>query len=418
MANLFDGENLIITLDPVVNGVLTVDVLEDLYEDGKDWYRGNPQNRRYPFPFVSDGGNPLTSVINQGAYIFVDNVSGWRIKPAENDGDYFFVGNLAPLDETLPVLQKTDGAFTVGIFGLQPVTQGVVPEMRTNLAFNTFQNQVCFDPGNVTGNAVAGVGNISGVEIGTRRLPSNNIDDVLAIAQSVGLVNIQVVSPFIGTTETTDLSTGFNWVGDGPAILVDIPAGMDVSNNRFQNLTVSGELDGVNLIRDAFVQDVSNFSGVMFNATIDGDVAISGKSRFIQCFSDREGLGYSRITNIGSNVVMVRDMRGSLGFADMTGSNHTIGVYGGRIVLENTCTGGNVFLRGAPYDIDDQSGVGCNVTNQIGHEKDTEIWQMQRLDPNNPRETDEDGTIRVGGKTIAASTVGTSPNRTTTQTRS
>lgn len=46
-----------------------------------------------------------------------------------------------------------------------------------------------------------------------------------------------------------------------------------------------------------------------------------------------------------------------------------------------------------------------------------ELWQMMRLDPNNPRETDEDGTIRVGGKTITANTVGTTPNRTTTQTR-
>ena len=46
-----------------------------------------------------------------------------------------------------------------------------------------------------------------------------------------------------------------------------------------------------------------------------------------------------------------------------------------------------------------------------------EIWQAAKMDPDNPVETDEDGTIRVAGKTIAASTVGTTPNRTTTQTR-
>ena len=417
MANLFDGVNRIITLEAVVNGVLTVDVLEDLYEDAKDWYRATSENRKVPFPFVSDGGNPLTSIINQGAYIFLNNVAGWRIKPAENEGTYFFIGNLAVLDTELPALVPTDGGFTVGIFGLQPVTQGVVPEMRSNLAFQTFQNQVCFDPGNVTGKAAAGIGQVGTDYIGTRLVPSNNIDDVLLIARQYGLVNIQLVSPFIGTTETTDLSSGFNWMADGPSILCDLPAGMDVSNNRFQNISIEGETDGVNLIRDAFVLDVTNFSGVMFNATIDGDVSINGKTRLIQCFSDREGTGYSRLTNIGANVVMIRDMRGSIGLADVTGSDHTIGVYGGRVIIENTCVGGSIYVRGAPYEIVDNSGPGCTVIDQTGDKKSTELWQRRGLDPDNPLVTAEDGSVDVGNIDIDAVTTGTTPNRITTQTR-
>lgn len=131
MANQFDGPNLIITLEPVVGGVLTVDVLESIYEDAKDWYRAHPDNRKYPFPFVSDGGNPLTTVLNQGQYIFLQNEDGWRIRPAENDGTYYFIGNLGVQSTELPALVPTIGGHTVGIFGLQPITQ--VAEASSNL---------------------------------------------------------------------------------------------------------------------------------------------------------------------------------------------------------------------------------------------------------------------------------------------
>lgn len=411
----FDGVNRVITL---MDGETNVDVFEDIYEGAKDWYLGHPDNRKHPFPFVSDGGNPLTSVINQGGYIFLDNISGWRLRPPEEDITVYLTGNLAVLTTDLPAFVPTVGAFTAAILGLQPVTQGVVPEMKTNLAFATYQNQVVFDPLNASGRAVAGTGTDgNGVEIGTRRAPSNNIDDVLTILQTVGLVNIALASNFIGVAETTDLSAGYNWVGDGPGILCNIPASMNVTNNRFENISMAGELDGVNLIKDSFVGNVTNFSGVMFNVTIDGDISINGKSRFLQCFSDREGAGYSRIIDIGTNAVMVRDMRGSIGLAGITGGNHSIGIGGGgRTIVEASCTGGNVYLRGAPYDWVDGGG-GATVIDQTESRKNTEIWQMARMDPDNPRETDEDGTIRVAGKTIGASTVGTTPNRTTTQTR-
>jgi hypothetical protein len=82
MAINFDGDNLLITLD---SGITEVDVVDDLYRAWKDWMLETPLNRRYPQAFVSDGGNPLTAVINQGSYIFLQNQYGWRIKPPEED---------------------------------------------------------------------------------------------------------------------------------------------------------------------------------------------------------------------------------------------------------------------------------------------------------------------------------------------
>ena len=118
----FDGVNLIITLD---SGVTEVDVINDLYEPWKDWMLASPVNRGFPQAFVSDGGNPLTTVLNQGSYIFLQNGNGWRIRGPEENITIYFTGNLAVEEIALPTFIPTIGAFTVGIVGLQPITQVV-----------------------------------------------------------------------------------------------------------------------------------------------------------------------------------------------------------------------------------------------------------------------------------------------------
>ena len=63
----FNGNTLVITLD---SGVTSVDIIDDIYEPWKDWMLSSSSNRKYPAAFRSDGGNPLSSIINQGSYIF------------------------------------------------------------------------------------------------------------------------------------------------------------------------------------------------------------------------------------------------------------------------------------------------------------------------------------------------------------
>ena len=139
MATSFDGDNLIITLDPVVSGTLTVNVIDDLYELWKLWVK-TADNAKYIPAFRPDGGAPLTATLSQGSYIFLNNEEGWRIRPAENDGTYNFVGNLVPENVDLPIISPTVGAYTVLINGLQPITQtistgsGVLPSDVTDIA--------------------------------------------------------------------------------------------------------------------------------------------------------------------------------------------------------------------------------------------------------------------------------------------
>jgi len=116
----FNGETLLITLD---SGVTEIDAEIDLYKPWKQWVLQG--NMRYPQAFRTIGGDALSSTVDAGAYFFLRNDNGWRIKPPEEDISIYVTGNLAPQVSTLPVLLPTDGAYTAGIFGLQPVTQNV-----------------------------------------------------------------------------------------------------------------------------------------------------------------------------------------------------------------------------------------------------------------------------------------------------
>ncbi len=117
----FDGPNLTITLDAATP---VVDVEADLYSEWKEFFKTD-DNSRFPLAFRTIGGDPLTGSLDAGAYFFLRNDLGWRIKPAEEDATINFVGNLAPEDVALPIIIPTTGAFTVLILGLQPVSQAV-----------------------------------------------------------------------------------------------------------------------------------------------------------------------------------------------------------------------------------------------------------------------------------------------------
>lgn len=362
MAVTFDGPNLIITLE---SGVTEIE-WQDVYSDWKRWVNdggGDP----YPPAFRPDGGSPLTAIIDQGRYYFLRNDLGWRIKPPEEDITILAAGNLALEDSSLPSILPTTGAFTAAILGLQPITQGVVPSMKTNLEFNTYQGAVCIDMANVTGNAVAGTGYSGESRIGTRTAPSNNPDDALAIALREGLNTFQIVSDFDGVAYNTDFSLGYRFVGDAPYIDFDMTNTLSLDNCVISNLRVGGEADGNNVLDNCRILNITGFNGTVKNCEVDGSIALNGSIVLRDNSSARTGLGYSTLTNIGTFDVQVRNMVGSLGLVGMTGGTHSVGISEGRLVIEATCTGGTIHARGIPYEITDLGTA--TVVDQTDSEK-------------------------------------------------
>lgn len=126
----FDGPNRIITLAAGTTEV----VVAQLYSAWKQWVLAG--NAQYVPAFTTNGGEPISANLDQGAYYFLQNQdyiawdgvrTGWRIRPAEEDATVLWIGNLVPADDSRPIGVPTIGAFTSFQLGLQPITQSVDP---------------------------------------------------------------------------------------------------------------------------------------------------------------------------------------------------------------------------------------------------------------------------------------------------
>lgn len=106
----FDASNRLII---VQSGITELDVKADLYSDAKEDWKTDAVLNRLRFPFRTVGGDPLGGGITAGAYFFLQNDNGWRLRPQEADHELTLVGNLYPEDSAQAVVVPTLGAFTV-----------------------------------------------------------------------------------------------------------------------------------------------------------------------------------------------------------------------------------------------------------------------------------------------------------------
>lgn len=207
--------------------------------------------------------------------------------------------------------------------------------------------------------------------IGTFERPSDNLTDTLAIAVREGLPKILVADTLAVTSG--DYSAGYNFEGTSPTHILTISATADVSNCNFNNLTVVGELDGLNLVKNCTLGAITNLSGFVDNTAFESTVTLNGATFLGRCYSKVVGAGFASIDS-GSEDVILRDYHGSIQITGKTGGSASIEVYGGRIIIAATCIGGSINLRGDPMEIIDNSGVGCTVTDETGSYKVNDMW--------------------------------------------
>lgn len=363
----FNGETLIITLDPVVDGVLDVDVGIDLYTQWKTWAKLG--NLRYPAAFRTTGGDELTSIINAGAYFFLRNDYGWRVKAYENDATYYLIGNLAVQDTTLPAFVPTSGAFTAAILGLQPVTQGVTPVMGEQLAYSSFNGGVTIDA--ILG--YSGVGSLpDGRVIGTPSAPSNNIEDAHTILVERGFNKMFVVSNLAINTE--DFGHGITFEGlSSLSTTLTLGAGTDVDNCIFRQFTIGGTLDNNNRLENCLIEAIDSFDGVMENCGISGGITMGGATQttMVNCYSNVAGGNTTPYISIGSGSdLAIRGYKGGIELQDKTSTDAvSIDMESGQVVVAATCISGEVTLRGTGEIVD--LSAGTYVRDFMSHNSDS-----------------------------------------------
>lgn len=362
----FDGANLTITLDP---GVTSVDVIADIFSPWKDWMLASPENRKYPQAFRSDGGNPLTALIDQGAYIFLQNQYGWRIKPPEEDITVYLTGNLAVEDATLPAFIPTTGAFTAAILGLQPVTQGVSQTLIERLDYDSYNEGVTYDTTN--GDTLANY-ELAGVAIGgSSQFPLNNWADSVAVMTEQSFDKVYLKSDFV--IGATDDVGGIFFYGKGASLNttltdVTITAGAVTSRANFYEVRIAGYQGGEGLYHQCAINGIDNAHCVYDQCALLDGTALGYTIRqstgpgnthstyLRECFSDE---GQAIIDRNNARMSMFFDrFHGNIKFINM---NHAdvgpvrIHMNGGEIEIDSSCTTGTIYVTG-DYTIINNTG--------------------------------------------------------------
>jgi hypothetical protein len=106
----FDPVNRLIIVD---NGITELDAKVDLYSDAKEDWASDATLNKLRLPFRTIGGDPLGGGLTAGAYFFLQNQNGWRLRPYEGDHELRIVGNFYPEDAGSPVIVPTLGDYTV-----------------------------------------------------------------------------------------------------------------------------------------------------------------------------------------------------------------------------------------------------------------------------------------------------------------
>ena len=336
-----DGPNKIITLE---TGVTNVNI-QDVYSDWKIWV-GESDNSKYLTAFDTVGGDPLTPGINAGAYFFLRNDLGWRIKPPEENITIYMNGNLTPKDSSLPILITTTGDFRVLIAGIQPITQAVDTLLTLQQTAN-YRGKIAID----MYDGVAG----TTYPVGTDFAPVNNFEDARTIAESIGLDEYTLHGSIV-------LNNNFIFSelwGHGQGSTVNINS-QDIAGSYFYALSLSGSiipnLTGATF-ENCYLYRVNNLNGNLKECSIDGKVCFNtGSHTLSYCMAGVNGAELC-LKGLNSNLIL-RNWSGPLTLTSGTSPNSQIVIdsFSSIITLDSSIISGNITLYGVGDVVNNMTG--------------------------------------------------------------
>ena len=232
-------------------------------------------------------------------------------------------------------------------------------DLSTLLA-SAYQNHVVFNLAGQAGTAIP---------VGTRSTPVNNFPDAISIANRLGIRRIQMATS--GTLLGGAVATGKVFIGDNQTVdSLNIRTSAEVSDCSFEELAVSGILDGNNIFKNCTVADVNYVNGLLQECSLTGTVSVGGSAQanIINCWSGTAGIEDDQLVTIdmggGGNSLALRNYSGGLKLINYSGSGAiTLDFASGRVVIDATCTGGTIGIRGIA-SVTDNSAEGCTVLDQ------------------------------------------------------
>ncbi len=200
---------------------------------------------------------------------------------------------------------------------------------------------------------------------GNQEHPINNITDALTIAAANSLTQIYIKGAVIvpGGLSLANYALSGHSANSGSIVL----GGGSTVGTSLDNLTVSGTVNGDIVIRDSFVNGLTDFSGVIYNSALTGStITLAGSTgntvNILDSRSSVAGTGTPTIDFGGSgHNLSVRGYSGGLTLTNKTGASDSVSMdfVSGHAKLESSCTAGDVVIRGIVKITDNSAG--CNV---------------------------------------------------------
>ena len=322
---------------------LSVDTLHDVLRDLEDDVEGMP----FPLTHVYVGsftvsGATLAAIVDiTDDYVVTFENGSYRVNLVganNNVGDRATVNNVS--------VSSSNSA------GLQDLN---------SLQIASFQGGVAVDVNSP----------FSGTEfpIGTRQTPVNNFDDAKTIADDRGLKTFYVARTT--TLSTTTNLDGYSFVGDSPVtVTLTIDPSAQVANSEFRDLTITGTLDGGNILRDCSVLTLNYVNGIITRCAINGTITLGGgaQASLLECHSGVAGGGPGQTADIdfngAGNSLILRDYDGGVTLENYAGGGDvSLDINSGRVIVDSTVTAGDIYVRGVAT-VDDQSTGTATVYDQ------------------------------------------------------
>ena len=287
----------------------------------------------------------------------LDNYKVWEVSAAElSGGNFTAVDDIgAGIDPNFPVFGRT---FT------KTASSSATTQSQAQLEHGTFDGGVSYDP--TSPFAVSG----TAFPAGTPSSPGMFMSDVHAIADERGFSKIYLRSNTTLTSE--DFSDSHVFIGDNAqAVTLTIEPGANVANCEFQNLTLTGTLDGNNIVRESAILTLNYVQGFIFQCAIAAKITIAAGSQatVMDCFSGVAGGGFGQTPEIdcgGSGLLALRNYSGGINLSNYTGLGAiSMDMASGRVIVESTVTAGeDIFIRGIADVTDSSVGLPVNDLTQ------------------------------------------------------
>lgn len=212
--------------------------------------------------------------------------------------------------------------------------------------------------------AIDTVGGVSGTawNIGTHDNPVNNLADALTIANARDIDRLDITGSLTITTGQ-DIS-GYTLIADRSlGNTVTVNSGAITAGTYFENLTVSGTMNGSVRYTTSVLGAINNFDGGAKNCLITENITITGTGANYLTDCDiyvSDHTAHKEIS-VGDTSLNIIRCRGNFKITDKTSANTlAIDLVAGVVEIDSTCVAGFIGINGIA-EVTDNSGVGCTV---------------------------------------------------------